>query len=288
MMSHSGPVTEDMEENTTDLESYLEGYFLYMTEDGTDTMLHIESEEGKVAIEDLRDLNGKSKTWKPNTLAASHALQRLLNKFRAQKVRQHGAFGKGATADLNYIIRMELTYRENAILTGKKIVTRILPENDDSSKDSNQEEAGAPSSSAPATPQKYKVNLPDRHGITYPTPEHYHSLTPKEKSRLTRSINDSRKKAKLDKWYPPSKSAVMAGFSGEESGKSQVKKRKKEDGTAAKEGADKGKGKDKDVAAEGEPQEKPGEEEEGVGKKNKGKEKSDKAGGGKDAEMAGT
>lgn len=90
-MSHQGPVTEDTDDNTTDLSTYLEGYFVYSTVDGNSSFLHIECEEGKEAIVKLRALNGKDDKWKPKTLPASHALQRLLNQHRAQKVRQHGA-----------------------------------------------------------------------------------------------------------------------------------------------------------------------------------------------------
>ncbi|KAJ4310639.1 hypothetical protein N0V94_008339 [Neodidymelliopsis sp. IMI 364377] len=228
LMSHRGPVNEDMvDDEAMDFGTYLEGYFIFTTTDGKEHTLHINSSEGQEAIETLRRLNEVDDDWLPSTLAPSIALQRLLAQNRANVVRQHGGMGKGATSDLDWLVRAELEERKMVKL--RKPIKKATLEK---SAAEGEESGGSQDSPSPepSAPKKVVVNAPDEHGIVYPTPDKYHAMTTAQKAQATRKINKERAAKGLSKWTPPAANKVK-GDTEEETDQKKSKKRKVNEAT---------------------------------------------------------
>jgi hypothetical protein len=146
-MSHDGPTLKAMQETTSDIiYTYMKEWFTFRQEDGTETMLHVDSNAGKKAISDIRLYDGFDADWHPITLDPMVALRKLLTASRAHVVRQHGGMEKGVTRDRDFVVNAELGLRSN-------------PPQDTTG------DAAQP----PATPVRQKFFTPDHEGIEYPS-----------------------------------------------------------------------------------------------------------------------
>ena len=100
---------------------YMAGFFQYTSPEGTNQVLHIDSEQARPIIEELRsrmdqegqfdDDPGSKDTWLPETLDPTDATMRLMRGARANVVLQHGGVGCTATTDLNNIVLQEMNAR---------------------------------------------------------------------------------------------------------------------------------------------------------------------------------
>lgn len=174
LMSHGGAVLESINPDfRTNSKTFLSGFFEYNGE-----VVHVDSDEGKAAIEILRADRDFSKEWMPATLPPHRALRQLLIQHHAKRLVQHGGIGQDAQHDLHSLVLSEIDYRRSQMEVGCAY-----------SPSRNETESDAPNRNA----------VFDNHGIAYPNQAYYSSLSQKDKAKLTKTINTMRKEHGLDK-----------------------------------------------------------------------------------------
>ena len=176
-MSHGGAVLESINPNfRTNSKTFLSGFFECNGE-----VVHIDSDEGKAAIEILRADRGFSKEWMPATLPPHRALRQLLIQHHAKRLVQHGGVGQDAQHDLNSLVLSEINYRRSQM--------EVDCAHSPSPGSRNEIESDAPNRNA----------VFDDYGIAYPNQAYYNSLSQKDKAKLTKTINTMRKDHSLGK-----------------------------------------------------------------------------------------